>query len=685
MKKQDNNNINLDDVMKAVDHVEDNPEASLKMAVLRDKVFTSYPSWFEEIKIPHTSQASVCSGLAAWMQLVKLRKEKKPNVHPVYTIEEIAMSNDIKFANSRIAYINEENKEVILPNTRGYFIRENPTLTLCAAHTADVLAYYTRCDKNGGINNIGDPDTMKRIKMMDVEVKVMRKAIDCKSMSETTARDNIYQFLVEKPEFAYTFCHQICEKTLTYSSLNKDTTLAGQEALKKAGAKYKIDAFRVPAPGSIEVPKCGGDIEKMWRTLMISRSIRGEDDGIGSLTFGYIYGAMPRSITKNITTYLDIVQCCRAFNVNVVLMQGMVSEAVIRILLRNKFFVVSSYYTSGPKLTKKKMADQQYCIYSRMGEGIPYGMFHWVESKPPELNENKLSYFNFDVIKKFNMLCGTKGSMVFHATRVHLNTSMKDNIRQFGLLPAALPHNGQVLCVYPPIKEFTFAELVDRCFISNLVRNNWLISKRLWSVIDPLGGDVGYYDQFIYPKLRMRVKPNMIDLSGDMEKFDVEQVEDIDIKAPAALPNKPLRATTTSGPLSGLVREMLEFGGISEFIIALIVNWGSNKNYIAAVSLALMKVPIEDVIDHLIKAAPKHALTIRGSADQAYAMVKELAEQKANILAKGGKIDTDENDDDDDELGEVFTNDDEANNYVPSDDEKIVPTIEFDEGLSDKI
>jgi hypothetical protein len=669
---------NLDDILNKLEAKPINQKAAWKKAVLDDKLFTQYPEWFEEIEVPHGTERAIEGGMFCWMSLVQARADEKPIIHPVHTVDELVMTNDLFFAKNRISYINEKNENVIVPCQRGYFITDsNAALSIGAAHVSDMCAYFTRIDDKKNVNPIADAEEMRKLAMMSVDVKPIRKLLDTENKSETKARDAMYQMCVENPEHGYMLCDAICRKTPPliinsekdekgkpvverYFAPNIQATEACQKYFKEIESPRVVEAVMLPSPGRILVPSNPDDIDEMWHYLLRSRAIRGDDNGLGSLTFGYIYGAMPRAVVKAITHFLDIRQCCLAYKTQNVLIQGILPELVLRMLIRNRFYVIYPAAGSLPALKVKDIKLKRYGMYSAVGKNITYGMYHVVHVEPSSVSKGVLKHNPVDFMARINFHAAHTTSILFHAMNAHITPAMEKKNREYGILPAAMAHNAQVICIYPSIKDIQLGDMIRRTFLANHLRNNWLITKRVWSIVDPFSQDVGYTISFVYPKMRVRAKIARKDFSTLFNKVSAE-VDDVESINLSNLPEAEIpegHSEDRLGLVQALAKIILKSSDVFGYVKVLVINWGTTKNLIPAMRLALFEdVTVSWVITELGKLMPKYFELI----EQAYGEARDE-------LEKGREgIDTPADSEDEDGEESSSTDDEEDDETVPED------------------
>lgn len=551
--------------------------------VLDSNPITQIPTWIKELPIPHNTVASSLNGFVCYNNLLAMRKKMPSLNHPVYTIDSLLALSEVKIEKCSLVY-KEEGQVKVLSNTRGYFLpeSENNTLIMAAAYVADVVPYYTRYDPNTSSATPSLPD--KEVQMLvlkNVNTVEERSTYSFECKNESCARDIIYKRMMEAPDLCMLNITNIVNQNSKFAKIHKNATLFYHKYIKENNLKVTKIPVNFPNVANFSIPRFPrGDlaIEKMYDYLLRSRSFRGNDKGIGTLTFGYIMGSMPRAVLKYITFYLDLQQLLRKYNVNVVMISGKISEMVIRMLVHNGVFVISLTCGITNVLTQEKYDERVYGVYSSIECDVQYGIYYEVESKCASMKNKIIMYETVDVEGVFKMTYGARDNVAFKALRAHISPNFKGN---FGYLPCAMAHNGQVIVTYPKICDFKLEDLALRTTEANFLRNNFLVLRYLWITWDKCAKDCGYFDSYIIPAIKRRARNNAYDYSSDLVDVDV-----LDTPVPE-LPLSQFKTEEKKEIDPAVVEkvfydEIAKVGDISDYVKTLILYWETNSLPMAA-------------------------------------------------------------------------------------------------------
>jgi len=605
--------ISIDELMRHAEPVTDDTYFYSLVRKLQIKpAFNPMPSWFDDLEVPENIIPSTLAPSACWFQLRELMKKNKPVFHPVHTIDNVITYSDIKMTGCKMAYTSVEKQPVTVPYMRGYFLpveqQNNAVTNVAAAHVADVIGYYSRANLlTDSVDPIAKKEEMSKLAMLDIDCLKIRSAAFMQYESETKTRDYVFEHCMKNPEFAFTLCTTFCKQFPQYSEESGVATQANFEILKKKNAKTRVEKCFLPLPSPVPVINLKGNIRSMYDFLLRSRGVRGEDNGPGSLTFSYLLGCMPRNHIKTICLFLDIRQCFNMYGGNVIVISGNISEAVVRMLVVNGYFVVLTSSGFAPKLTVQLYKDSEFGIYSSIEKNIPYGIYHEIDSKCPDIAKKVIKYYEIDVMSKFNFLVAERSSCDFHMLRAHITPQMENPNKLYGILPGSMAHNGQVLCVFPPKANISIIDMVNRCVTANVVRNNWIITKRLFSVLDKNNGDCCYFQEFIIPRMRLKEKGNSVDYSK-MEKEELDALIEHKVDTTAIETyKKPQTDVSPEVMLAALIYDLVSSGDVANYIKTMCINWESNSNFVCAKVMRDSGHDMGEIIQKLQDGAPKVA------------------------------------------------------------------------------
>jgi hypothetical protein len=609
--------------------------------------FTGYPSWFEEIIIPQGTVASSVNWREAWNQLRQIQQTRVPVLHPVHTVDTLLSTSDVKFENGAMVYTDDNSKPVVINNTKGYFCINPQTsaIAIASAHVADALTYYARPDKEGNCGMSVPKIAGAKLKMLNILCIQERKKITLE-LTLTRARDGIYGQMMKQPRVALKWMSDLCQQNTAYMAPHPANSelyfkLWNRESKRKI-LKENAETIYVPFSGPVEPPPFIKDdrmIDQLFDFLNRCRMIRGENKGIGILTMSYVFGCLPRSIVKYLTFFLDIKQCLTKHNVDVIFLQGTFPDMVIRLLVRNGYYVVSTLLGSTMPLTKEFYDAKKYGVYSRVDKTIPYGIFHDNGSKCHNFKGKKPIYCTVDVMSIFNISV-LQTDVRFHALRAHMAPDMKKQ-HDYSYLPCSLAHNAQVICLYPPVGGFDLNDLASRSAIANYIRNDWVITKRLWYTVDKFRGDCGYLDPIIIPMTRTKIEKEA-DYSG--KSIAIDCVDIVEVPMGMALPFKDRRAPKKIDEedlIMAVIREMAGSNQIEYYVTKFILAWPTNTNYMPVTNWKEHTgKTYKELIDILVARSTKNKSKILKGYDDANEEIRKIEareEEKNNKKKKKNK------------------------------------------------
>jgi len=71
---------------------------------------------------------------------------------------------------------------------------------------------------------------------------------------------------------------------------------------------------------------------------------------------------------------------------------------------------------------------------------------------------------------------------------------------RFGILPSSIPFRGQVICVFPPLREYRMEDMIIRAQQCLEHRYHYLNSHEIWPLRDKYSAQCGYKDKIIFPR-----------------------------------------------------------------------------------------------------------------------------------------------------------------------------------------
>lgn len=581
--------------------------ASLLQKVLESKAFMGLPDWVHTYPIPYGTIASTLPPVAAWMEACKLKKTMRLGIHPVNTIETLLTTTEVTMTGDVLQYVDDKKETKVIQNNRGYHIIEstNTAPIIAAAYVSDLVPYYARGDGKGNAVPTVFGDSVSKLQMKTVNTLSLRAELTPYTASETISRDVVYKYMESNPDQAFMVCNALCLANVDCAGRSENALAYYREARKKDVALPDLEGILLPVVGKGTALNMTMTMDNMYRFLADCRKVRGEDGGIGSLTFGYLFGACTRSMVKSITHFLDIRQLTTVYKTNVVAISGRLSEFVKRMCVANRIFILDSTSVNGKTLGMKEFDGEEYGVYSNLTHKIKYGIYYIADSRAPEVKDENghqiVKYDSFAVPELFALYPDVASTVVFQAVRCHMHPNMESKQFKLQLLPCALPHNAVVIVAVPFLTKLMTSTLIERTVASNHHRNNWLITRRSYLVLDKLSGQVAYQTKFIIPKMLTKMKKVATDWSAyfkevadDRERLarEPDVVVDDRIKRKALVFDPELAC-------DDIMDTLLSFGSISDGIVTMFKCWGQDREFRSLRALRTNNIMECDVITML--------------------------------------------------------------------------------------
>lgn len=526
---------------------EDSFESLLKK-VLDTKYLYSVPSWAETWYIPADTIASAKSAAACWLKLGVLRKDMKVAEHPAYVIENLIQTTEVIVTGENLTYMEVESKKPItIGNSRGYFVTEttNSASVVAASHVADVLTYYTRSDGKGSVDQTIPPEIGAKAGMIMVDCTSLRFMLAPNIASQTKARDAIYAYCSRNVGQAYALCNSLCMMTPNYAARSDAAYKAYMKMAELDTDLVDIQGVLLPSPNKQQLISID-DMDEFYQYLNICHRVRGQDKGAGMITNNYLRGFGTRSQAKVETNFLDIRQLASLYEVDVIVVIGTVTEYLKRMCVRNGIFIIDQRAVNEVMLSEEiynhrdKDGKRLSCgVFSSLDSQIPYGIVYFINSVPPKIKEGKVFYQSLNLTSLLS-ISEVKTAQRFSALKVHFHPDMiKKNKEKpededlfydkVSLRPPALPHNGMVWVCYPRKSVIPCKKLISRASRANCMRNNYVITKRSWILLDDMKAECGYSRPYVIPKMIIKATKTIKSFVEYYEevKEDAEKIEEL--------------------------------------------------------------------------------------------------------------------------------------------------------------
>jgi len=463
--KNESNVINLADAVGKLKGAGDDDFMRMLVKLLSSKSFMNIPDWMTEVVLDDVEPSSF-DAVTCYSKLMQMRFKAHHRHHPANILEDLTLEKSVTFTVRKMEYEEEKEKKTVLHNTKGLALKERKSLTVCAANTSSLLAYYVRAK---------DQDLSERIKAEETNVSLgfryasgltsMRSLLRSYEPSSTMARDAIYRTLTlkENSGLNYHLSAVMATKFKEFYVNNDDITKEMEIYYKEANVPEADRLRGALLEGKSPQVASGKDIEVMWRYLDASRSVRGQDSaGCGTLTVGYYWGwEISRAFVKSISMAWDIMSVLDSAEVKTVCMYSQsLPINVMNILVNNGYYVVivSSNF---PVCAK----DSKPGVYS--ATSLPSIFYLDYKFSEPVIRKTWITYSAIPIV------FGTNTQFFTYA---YICPALMDRT-DLGFFPTTMPHQGRVI-VSSIVGSKPLAEFIPRCIGANYFRNFYLLHRR---------------------------------------------------------------------------------------------------------------------------------------------------------------------------------------------------------------
>jgi len=216
--------------------------------------------------------------------------------------------------------------------------------------------------------------------------------------------------------------------------------------------------------------------------------------GLPKMTKNFLIGRLSYNMINIVTEFLDIRQCTQEYGVKVIVFRDMnydrgskpqLNSYLIDMLVRNGFYVVDPNYSRG-FLNERLMQEKRYGIYRDKALEVK----HIVYIKRQHMYD---SVTETPYIRK-------QGSSNTMAVCMRVQMHDRIDLKDFGILPSSFPNRGQVICVFPPLREYKIQDMVKRAQMCLEHRYLYMNTGVLWPNKDMYATQCGYNQRIILPR-----------------------------------------------------------------------------------------------------------------------------------------------------------------------------------------
>jgi hypothetical protein len=502
---QTNTTLSLQSITRATQNQSSEGLASWALTVKDSKIFTTLPSYFDDIEIPKNTLKSSLDPVACYTKVIAYFKTNAIRLHPQKALENILTTQSVVYSPPQVVL---EDKAV-LPIRKGYLLA-NPSLApmkvVASAFVASNLSYYVRITKDGKLLDPPKEKITKRLGWNFPDLAGFRLATQNKTRSPIIAQSEIYSAMMKKPHVAIHLMSGILHKMPEYSEKLPDLSGYMTNQYNKEGIPQEA-RFQPLGPKRKVLRTLAKSINPcadLWKYLYEVRSIRGEDNsGIGALTIPYYYGDMPRTLVKDISMVYDLRAMLNFYKLKHIILPDGIPLYVRRTLVENGFWVICTEEIMYPDYDGTVPG-----LYRSIGDRVSAIWVKDLHCSRPSVIQKAVEYpsITLDIISNQMIQCkAIKEGRPDYGERIiicklPLMPLLVKDLDRYSLFPTTSPHNGYVWVSDFREKSYNFDDLISRAISANIYRNNYPTNRVCFWTIDPCRGFFSFQVPLILPK-----------------------------------------------------------------------------------------------------------------------------------------------------------------------------------------
>jgi len=520
MKKQSNDKVVVkkDLVAGLLDYHHDNSD-SIPAMILKLKVakyFVNLPTWMDEVDIPQGITPSDLPPGECIMRLNEHRRDNAGRVHPVHTLETLSNFNNVVISPTKILVKKEEGDE-ILNVRRGVILTGDDTedsYMVSAAVTSSLVALEVVCTEKG-ISNLKWPaDNM----MTTVDLKGVRKALECEEISPTANRDFMYKTMIED-KLLNVLAHARAGEKLPNYAINEDMSVDM--------TKLAIDRKKIDKKAKIEVKLVNVDKTKLKTVSKIddayllwsrNNSARGAETGKGSLTASYFLFETTKSVAEKYRRVKDIMNLMTEGKCTILKTpSGNLRREEIRWLIANGVRILSPGENHGLFEDKPGI----YSYFNEKSQNKSFKILNFLSfithDMLPVVNSDSVTFGNQNkVAAAIKAIIDSKGPVCAY---MPLNTLLDNG--NLNLMPSVDPASMLVLVTCGIGPGYPLVDHIRRCVSGVFCRSSYLRTRSAWWQHDGMQNFCRWSVPVVMPRLTTKATKRIIPLN----EFDCDIVE----------------------------------------------------------------------------------------------------------------------------------------------------------------
>lgn len=431
------------------------------------------PEWMYSIHIPEGTVGAKLPPNTCFMKLNIMAKNHTLQISPNYTLGKYYANNDVKVTPTGITVADK-----VIPATMGV-LSEEPD-NIIASVNATVLSYSTRVSPSG--KEVSDVIFPPKLKVPSVSFSSFREIIKNTTKSEVVARDEIYQQCYGQPDLNYKLHSKIGESLPNYTDNDQVTQTMG----------FPCKLVGVPTGFDVQV---SDNVGGMYRLKQDASAARGEENGKGSLTSGYLTFDMLPNDAKILNTIRDFRNIMRVTNSKIISLPASKISHEVALSLSTEFIVEYEGSSIYPPYK-----DEKNGIFSSIVSDLPMMRFKHIASNDirPTVTKKLVDYHD-DVLK--NVISLLKLDKRYF-TYLYITPKQDSSLSYF---PVSDADSLRVIAfARREIESPSVAHFVVRSCIAMGFRNNYPFYRKSFFNSDPFADTINWIEPIVIKTARIK-------------------------------------------------------------------------------------------------------------------------------------------------------------------------------------
>jgi len=431
------------------------------------------PEWMYAIHIPEGTEAAKLSPNVCFMKLNIMAKNTNLQISPNYTLGKYYANNDVKVTPTGITVANKE-----IPATMGV-LSEEPD-NVIASVNATILTYSTRVSPSG--KEVSDVVFPPKLKVPVVSFSSFREIIKNTTKSEVVARDEIYHQCIGQPELNYKLHSKIGDSLPNFTDSESVTNTMG----------FPCKIVGIPKGFDVQV---SDNVGGMYRLKQDASTARGEENGKGSLTSGYLTFDMLPNDAKILNTIRDFRNIMRATGSKIISLPASKVAHEVALSLSSEFIVEYEGSSIYPPYK-----DQDTGIFSSIISDLPTMRYKHIASNDirPTVTKKLVDYHDDVVANVVSLLKLNKQ----YFTYLYITPKFDKGLSYY---PVSDADSLRVIAFAKrEVDTFEVAHFVVRSCLAMGFRNNYPFYRKPFYNSDPFAKFIGWTEPIVIKTAKVK-------------------------------------------------------------------------------------------------------------------------------------------------------------------------------------